>query len=126
MTAAPISESLRRFILAAVPSVPFMEALLIAREAAPSPVTVELVAARLYVDARRAADLLEQLGAAGVVERDREAGGYRYSPGDDLRPMVDELAQVYRTNLVEVAGLIHSSTGRMAQRFSDAFKWRKD
>jgi len=96
------------------------------RESGAAPMTIGSLAARLYVDLRRAAEIVEQLLAARIVEMAGEGGGYRYAPAPELAPIVDELASAYRSNLVEVTGLIHSGTGRMAQRFADAFKWRKD
>jgi hypothetical protein len=126
MTARPISESLRRFILTSVPSVPFVEALLIFRDAGRARVTIEQLSGRLYIDARRTAEIVEQLRGAGIIEALPEASGWRYAPAAELAPVLDELAQRYRSSLVEVTELIHSSTGRMAHRFADAFKWRKD
>ena len=124
MPAGPIPESLRRFILTSVPSVPFVEALLIFREAAPAVVTIGTLAKRLYVDLPRAAEIVEQLRAARIVEAHGE--GHRYAPAEDLAGSLDDLSAHYRVNLVEIAELIHSTTGRMAHRFADAFKWRKD
>jgi len=124
MSAGPIPETLRRFILTSVPSVPFVEALLIFREASPAVITVGTLASRLYVDLPRAAEIVEQLNAARIVER--HGDGHRYAPAEDLGGILDELSAHYRANLVEIAGLIHSSTGRMAHRFADAFKWRKE
>ena len=40
--------------------------------------------------------------------------------------MIDQLAEIYAKNLVEVTNLIHSKIGKRAQQFADAFKWRKD
>ena len=126
MAAGTLSEDLRRFILTSVPSVPFMEALVLFRESHATPMTIQSLAARLYVDLRRAAEIVEQLLAARIIEAAAEGAGYLYAPAQEIAPVVDELAGAYRSNLVEVTGLIHSGTGRMAQRFADAFKWRKD
>jgi len=125
-----LTEPLRRFILTSVPSVPFVEALLIFRDAASSaggaPVTIELLAGRLYVSERQAAEILAELRTARVVETLPEGAGHRYAPEPDLAPLLDALAAAYRARLVEVTALIHSRTGRMAQQFADAFKLRKD
>lgn len=123
--APPIPEALRRFILTSVPSVPFVEALLIFREAREDrPVTIDELAHRLYIGGRQAADTLEQLRKARIVEP--VEGGHRYAPPAELAPMLDMLAEHYRTHLVEVTSLIHAHTGRMAQHFADAFRLRKD
>jgi hypothetical protein len=115
MPREPLPEDLRRFILTSVPSVPFVEALLLLR-ATGAPMTAEDLARRIYVSPRVAADVLQQLQEAGVLQ----------SSDPDLAGMVDLLAVFYRTHLVEVTDLIHSRTARKAQQFADAFKIRKD
>lgn len=126
MPREPIPEDLRRFILTSVPSVPFVEALLIFREARGAPVTIELLARRLYVGERAAADVVQQLRAARFIEPVADAGGHRFAPAPELDAMIEMLAMFYRTHLVDVTDLIHSKLGRMAQQFADAFKLRKD
>jgi hypothetical protein len=125
MSAGPISDSLRRFILTSVPSVPFVEALLLLRAAGSEPVTAGQIAQRLYLDERRAREVLGQLCTARIAETLPE-GGYRYAPVNDVAALVEDLAECYRGNLVEVTEIIHSPTGRMAHHFADAFRWRKD
>ena len=122
----PIPEDLRRFILTSVPSVPFVEALLIFRESAGAALTTDFLASRLYVSERQAAEVLAVLREGQVVEQLPGGAGYRYAPEARIAPMLDELARLYRSNLVEVTALIHSRTGRMAQQFADAFKLRKE
>jgi hypothetical protein len=126
MRREPIPEDLRRFILTSVPSVPFVEALLIFREARGAPVTVDLLARRLYLAERGAAEVVEQLRAARFIEPVDGAGGHRFAPAPELGAMVEMLVIYYRSHLVDVTDLIHSKLGRMAQQFADAFKLRKD
>jgi hypothetical protein len=126
----PIPEELRRFVLTSVPSVPFVEALLIFRaqhEASPGKaVPIDLLARRLYVSERQAVELLQALRGARIVEPTEDGQGHHYAPGPGQSEMLDALAHYYRTHLVEVTELIHSRTGRMAQQFADAFRIRKD
>ena len=96
MPREPIPEDLRRFLLTSVPSVPFVEALLLLREAHGEPVETTHIARRLYMPEHAAAVVLEQLA------------GY------------------YRSHLVEVTDVIHSRTARKAHQFADAFRLRKD
>src|SRR4051794_497408 len=124
--AAAISEELRRFILTSILSVPFVEAMLIFRDAGGAPVSIELLAQRLYLGERQAAEILEQLRTARIVEPIPAGAGHRYAPTPQLAAMLDGVAMAYRTHLVEVTALIHSRTGRMAHQFADAFKLRKD
>lgn len=116
MPREPIPEDLRRFILTSVPSVPFVEALLILREPGRGPIDAEALARRIYVSPRVAAEVLSQLGSAGLIE----------PATPELAAMVDQLALFYRTHLVEVTDLIHGRSARRAQQFADAFKLRKD
>lgn len=122
----PIPEELRRFIHTSVPSVPFVEAVLIFRDARGEPVSVDQLARRLYMGEKGAADIVGQLREARVVAPAEGGAGHRYAPAPELAAILEMLASFYRTHLVEVSDMIHSRTGRMAQQFADAFKLRKD
>lgn len=123
-----IPEDLRRFVLTSIPSVPFLEALLLMRADPAQAWRRDSLARRLYVREKTAETLLADLCTAGMAACAPEpAGGYRYCPdGSALRERIDRLADLYATHLVEVTLLIHSSLDRKAQQFADAFKWRKD
>ncbi len=127
MPREPIPEELRRFLLTSVPSVPFVEALLLLRESHGEPMETATIARRLYMPEHAAATVVEQLAAAGIVQ---PAGGpapaHRFAPQPELAAIVEMLATFYRTNLVEVSDLIHSTTSRTARHFADAFKLKKD
>lgn len=127
MSREPIPEELRRFILTSVPSVPFLEALLVFREARGQPVDTSHVARRLYVSDRVGAEVVAQLADAHFIEPvEGVAIAHRFAPEAHLAAMIESLASHYRTHLVEVTDLIHSRTSRKAQHFADAFKWKKD
>jgi predicted transcriptional regulator len=129
MANSPIPEELRRFILTSVPSVPFLEALLLMRADQTQPWRSDTLAARLYVREKSAEALLHELCTAGMAERSATPGAptWRYRPESEvLRKRIDGLADLYASRLVEVTLLIHSTLDRKAQHFADAFKWRKD
>ena len=128
MTREPIPEDVRRFILTSITSVPYLEAMLLLRNEPAQSWDSRRVAQRLYISEKAAAELLSDLCAAGfLVVTERETSMYRYHPrSDELRQMINQLAETYAKNLVEVTNLIHSKTGKKAQQFADAFKWRKD
>ena len=128
MAREPIPEDVRRFILTSITSVPHLEALLLCRYASDQPWDSPTIAQRLYISEKAAAELLADLRTAGfIVAIEPKAAFYRYHPGsDELRQMIDLLAETYSKNLVEVTNIIHSKTAKMAQQFADAFKWRKD
>jgi hypothetical protein len=127
MPREPIPEEIRRFILTSILSVPFLEALLIYREARGEPLPPTQVGRRLYISERATAEVIEQLLAARFIEPAGELGvGHRFAPEGDSAAIVERVAHYYRSHLVEVTALIHSKTGRMAAQFADAFKFRHD
>lgn len=127
MLREPIPEDLRRFLLTSVPSVPFVEALLLLREAHGEPIETTHIARRLYMPEHAVAAVLEQLAAARIVERLLQGpSAYRFAPAPELASIVEQLATFYRSHLVEVTDVIHSRTARKAHQFADAFRLRKD
>jgi hypothetical protein len=127
MDKAVIPEDLRRFILTSVPSVPFLEALLLLRADPAHAWQPETLARRLYTRERVAQTLLDDLCTAGLAVFASDASTYAYQPASaELRDLIDRLADLYARQLVDVTHLIHSTLDRKAQQFADAFKWRKD
>jgi hypothetical protein len=123
-----ISDDIKRFILTSVPSVPYLEAMLLLRNETAAPWDNVRLAKRLYIAEKAASSLLAELHEAGVIRADEQLpDAYRFFPATDaLRDIIGQLAVAYATQLVEVTYLIHSKTGKKAQHFADAFKWRKD
>ncbi len=129
MERAELPDDIRRFILTSVPSVPYLEAILLLRTDPGMGWDVPRLAARLYIPERQAAELLTALAAAGIArgEEQGETALFRYAPAsDELRERLDALAQAYSANLVGVTDLIHSRIDKRAQQFADAFRLRKD
>jgi hypothetical protein len=129
MSRAELPDEIRRFILNSVPSVPYLEAILLLRTDPDVSWDVRRVAARLYVAERQAAEVLTALTVAGVAHGDDhgDTALFRYAPATaELRERLDALAQAYSTNLVEVTDVIHSRVDKRAQQFADAFRVRKD
>jgi hypothetical protein len=125
MTAPTIPGDVRRFLVATIPTVPHLEALLLLR-ARPDAWTPAQLASRLYVDVPTATALLDDLGGAGLVAREDD-DRCRYAPADAaVGANVDALAALYARQTVVVAELIHSTSDRKAQRFADAFRLRKE
>ncbi len=124
-----IPEDIRRFVLTSIPTVPFLEALLLMHADPARQWRKDTLAQRLYVREKTADGLLADLCAAGMAAPcpPPHTDSYRYAPdGAALRTRIDRLADLYATHLVEVTLLIHSSLDRKAQQFANAFKWRKD
>ncbi|HUP30615.1 MAG TPA: hypothetical protein VM122_10615, partial [Usitatibacter sp.] len=80
MPREPLPEDLRRFILTSVPSVPFLEALLLFRDAHGAPVTRAAVARRLYLSEAAAGQVVAQLREARVVLEEAGGDAHRFAP----------------------------------------------
>jgi hypothetical protein len=120
----PIDDELRRFVVASVPSVAHLEAVLLFRRRA-STRTIAEAALELYISERAAAEVLRALVDTGVLSHEGDAFGY--APRDArMAALLDRLAEAYAADLVLVTNLIHDRTHRNARRFADAFKLRKD
>lgn len=123
-----IPDDLKRFILTSVPSVPFLEAMLLLRNGWKDEWDASRLAKRLYISERAAAALLRELHEARILTlSEADPTMHRYYPASpELRDMIDRLAITYARHLVEISNLIHSKTNKQAHQFADAFKWRKD
>lgn len=120
-----LPQDLRRFILTSIPTVPYLEAVLLLRGEPRRSWSAADAARRLYLPEPRAAELLDALASAGVAAQ--ETPGYRYAPStEELAGMLDRLAAHYAADLVGVSDLIHSRVDKKAQQFADAFRIRKD
>lgn len=129
MGRAELPEDIRRFILTSVPSVPYLEAILLLRTDPDVGWDVRRLASRLYVAERQAAEVLSALAAAGIAQSEEQGDTalFRYAPATaELRERLDALAQAYLANLVGVTDLIHARIDKRAQQFADAFRLRKD
>ncbi|HSW16698.1 MAG TPA: hypothetical protein VLJ86_05690 [Ramlibacter sp.] len=126
MSKPPVPDDVRRFILTSVPSVPYLEALLLLRSEPSRVWDAAVVKSRLYISETRALELLLALHASGIAVRTAE-GGFQYGPStDELRAVLDRVAATYATNLVGVTELIHSRIDKRAMQFADAFRWKKE
>ncbi len=125
---ACIADDIKRFILTSIPSVPYLEATLLLRGDTSLPWDSARLAQRLYLSEKAAAALLAELHETGMLALEEQSSAqYRFAPSnDELKQMIDRLADAYSAHLVEVTNLIHAKTGKKAQQFADAFKWRKD
>lgn len=125
---ASITDDLRRFILTSVPSVSYLEAMLLFEREPAAARNAAGVAGLLYIGEATARELLDALCAAGVIEAcpDRPDHFRFAAAGNRLGEIIRQLAAVYATNLVGITNLIHDRTQRSAQHFADAFKLRKD
>jgi hypothetical protein len=126
MSKTRVPDEVRRFILTSIPSVPYLEALLLLRAEPGRPWDSYRLAGRLYIGEGQALELLQAMQQAGVVTRG-DAGSFTYAPAhEELRTLIDTLAETYAHDLVGVTDLIHSRLDKRAQQFADAFRWKKE
>ena len=124
MTPGEVPADVRRFILTSIPSVPYLEAVLLLRGEPAHAWGTDMLARRLYVPKRTAAELLAQLAASGIATPG--TADVRYAPNAELSGLLDRLAAAYAADLVAVTDLIHSRIDKRAQQFADAFRFRKE
>ena len=121
----PIPDDIHRFVLTSVPSVPFLEAMLMLRAHPDRSWSATELALRLFVSTALSEELLSQLCDAGFSAAGEGGCSYRWNASSLLSPIVDELARIYAVNVVDVTELIHSRQERRAVHFADAFRLRK-
>jgi hypothetical protein len=126
MPGSELPPQVRRFVLTSIPSVPYLEAVLLLRHDPAHTWDARQLARRLYVPERTATELVALLGDSGITAPAGEGGGVRYAPAAELGQALEGVAQAYATDLVAVTELIHSRIDRRAQRFADAFRFRKE
>lgn len=129
MKGETLSDDLRRFI-ATVPTIPYLEAMVLMREGAAREWNANTLARQLYIPERDAAALLAELAGNGIcLATPDKPYHFAYRPASpEIDTLVGRLAAFYACNIIEVTHLIHSRSApnRRIQQFADAFKWRKD
>jgi Mn-dependent DtxR family transcriptional regulator len=124
----PIADQIRRFILNSIPSIPYLEAILLLRENPKGQMNANELSKRLFISLASTSDILKQLCDAHIVivVSDNPVS-YQYHPEtQELKNLIDQLSEIYSKNLIEVTNLVHSNTNRKAHKFADAFLWKKD
>jgi hypothetical protein len=115
-----IPDAVRRLIAARIPSVPHLEALVLAHGAPGKAWTPMELADLLYVSRKAAASLIDDLVEARMLHS--SGAGATYAPSDELRLTVDQLVELYAQHVVQISHLIHARDSGAAQRLADAFR----
>lgn len=127
MDQSGIPDAVKRFILLSVPSVPYLEALLILRNQKGQLWDAAKIAPQLYLNQAIAQALLDALYKNGVLSLDDATGQFRYQPKTpEMANIIDQLALVYPHHLIEVTHLIHAKLNKKAHKFANAFVWEKE
>lgn len=121
---AYLSEQLRDFITRHIFSLEQLEILLLLRSDPETRWNAVNVAKALALQPDSVAARLADLRARGFIDEiDVDPPEYRYGA---RKPIVDELAEAYRTQRVTVTTLIFSKPLENIRSFAAAFKFRKD
>jgi hypothetical protein len=119
-----LPDDVRQFVASRIDSVPHLEALLLIWESAPRAWTPVEVAHRVYLPEERAEGVLRELIARGWIAGG--AAGYAFDAGSPDAAMIGDLAQLYRSNLIRIAEIIHRKAPPAVLDFARAFELRKD
>jgi hypothetical protein len=123
VAATHVPDAARRLIAAALPSVPHLEALVLAHAHPERLWDASALVERLYVPESVAQAILADLVTARLPAFDADTGTARYAPGSsELDAAVDALVRHYSTHVVEISRLIHTNASGAVQRLADAFR----
>jgi hypothetical protein len=121
-----LTDDLRQFILS-IPSIPYLEAILLLKGPPIRPWSSETVGKRLYLAKDQVGIIMRRLCDAHIcnVVPDHP-DQYIYHPeSTELDDLISRLINFYAHNLIEVTHLIHSNASQKnVQQYADAFKWR--
>ena len=124
-TPEPLPARVTAFLDEQVFSVAQLEVLLLVREAEGEVRTAEELARQSYLPTRSIVPWLDALVGRGLLEA--AEGGYRFRPPDeDLAETLRQVAECYARRRVTVTRHVYTSKEDPAQRFSDAFRFRRD
>lgn len=124
MTAGAIEPEVEQFLLDSIDTVPHLEALLLIFRSPDYVWTVDELAARIYVNDKQAAGILDDLTRRSLIARvELSAPKYQYIPGSPSQTeLLEKVAQSYRTQLVQVTRFIHSNASGSVRDFARAFR----
>ena len=126
---SPVPDPVRRFIEAAIDSVPELECLLLLYRFEDHSWTADELAERLYLSPEVASAIVTGLKSKRVVTavNDTEVVRYRFKPETaELRETTIQLEQAYRSHLMLVTQMIHSKAPRAVLEFARAFRVTKE
>ncbi|HEY0942212.1 MAG TPA: hypothetical protein VGE08_19125 [Steroidobacter sp.] len=119
-----IAPEIEQFLLDSIDTVPHLEALLLLFQSPAVVWSVAELAARIYVNEKQAAGILEDLTRRSLISRvEHSPPKYQYVPrSQEQRELIEKVAQSYRTQLVQVTRFIHSNASASVRDFARAFR----
>lgn len=127
MTKENLPDDIRRFLLA-IPSIPYLETILLLRGAPGEKWDTRRVAQRLFLGEEKISGMLPDLCNTGICEVVAGAPDlFIFKPQSPaLAELIDRVASYYARNLIEVTNMIHTkNSSQRIRQFADAFQWRK-
>lgn len=124
MTAGAIDPVVERFLLDSIDTVPHLEALLLLFQSPATVWTDVQLAARIYVSDKQASGILEDLTRRSLIVRiEPSPAKYQYvARSPEQSALLDQVAQSYRTQLVQLTRFIHSNASGSVRDFARAFR----
>ena len=124
MASRSIPNEVEQFLLAAIDTVPHLEALLLIFQNPDTVWSVDDLAARIYVDNAQAESVLDDLTRRKLIARVQQSPPkYQFlAPSPAETELLHKVAQAYRTQLVQVARFIHSKPSASVRDFARAFR----
>ena len=119
-----IDPEIEQFLLDSIDTVPHLEALLLLFQSPAVVWSVAELAARIYVNEKQAAGILEDLTRRSLIARvEQSPAKYQYVPrSQQQRELLEKVARSYRTQLVQVTRFIHSNASASVRDFARAFR----
>jgi hypothetical protein len=122
-----IPDAVQRFVGAHISSIELLEVLLLLRRTGEREWTAAAVAREIGSSMMSIRDRLANLAAMRFLSAREEDDEllYRYAPAEDDRPIIDDLAAVYKERRLTMINLIYARPQSDIETFSDAFRLRK-
>lgn len=129
MANAELTEDLRQFLLASIPTFPAAELLLFLADNRTKARTAEEIVEAMRPTAITCAAVLEYARIfkdSGIISGD-SAGGFRYNPlSPKLEANVEQLRAAYNERPVTLIRTIYDPSPNKIQSFADAFRLKKE
>jgi len=124
MASGAIPNEVEQFLLAAIDTVPHLEALLLIFQNPAKVWSVADLASRIYVASPQAAAVLEDLTRRNLITLvEPSPPTYQYiAPSSEQTELLHKVAEAYRTQLVQVARFIHTKPSASVRDFARAFR----
>lgn len=120
------SDSVRRFVLTSIPTVPHMETLLLLWQEQGNDWSADAISRRLFIAPAHAREVADGLCQADLFECGGDPKHYRCRRDPpSLAQLLGEVDLAYTRHLRPITALIHSNLDRKAARFAQAFSWEK-